>query len=166
MRGNIGEYFWAQFWTEEPELFVPDVVRGMRNYFVGKYGVNTSWDSGVLSRQRHGLPEGWSEVTGHALSPPITHSLADAWPRSEHGFDEWYFFATPPTELSVNPFCNWYAFSLDQWEILRGTDNGFDLAEQLARLRPDIVVGEAHSIYVLGRDPAAIEAFCGLASEP
>ena len=120
----------------------------------------------MLNRRYHEFPEGWSEVAGHALSPSITSALAEAWPRSEHGFDEWYFFSVPLTDVSVEPFCNWYTFSLDQLEILRRTENGFDLAAQLVRVRPELVIGEGHSIYVLGRDRAAIEAFCGLASEP
>lgn len=165
VRGEIGEYYWAQFWAEEPELFVPDVIREIKAHVIGLCGVNVSWDSGVLNRKRAEMPEGWGEIAGHAVTPPVTNVLADSWPRSNGGFDEWYFFSVPPADLDVQAFCNWYTFSLGQWETLRQTDHGFNMHEQLLRVQPEFILGEGQSIFLLARNPELVELFCGLAVE-
>jgi hypothetical protein len=164
-RGQIGSYLWGQYWQEEPELYVPDVARGLREFLIGLRSANVSYDSGRLG-QRVPLPTGWNRVQDYAVSPPITDELVANWPRSEHGFDEWYFFRDVPVNLEVEAFCNWYAFGLSQWEILRGTDNGFDLSAQLERLQPEAVIGESHSIFVISRNAQVVEQFLGLAREP
>ena len=164
-RGQIGSYSWGQYWHEEPELSVPDVVRGLSGFLVGLFGVNVSFDSGRLG-QRVPLPSGWIRVQDYAVSPRITENLINDWMRSECGFDEWHFFRDVPADLDVQAFCNWYTFHLDQWEILRRTENGFDLYDQLERFQPEAVIGEGHSIFVISRDTTIVNTFLDLAREP
>jgi len=164
-KGRFNAYWWAQYWNEEPELFVPDVVRGISSFLIGLRGVNVAFDSGLLG-DRVPLPVGWEQIDGHAVSPPATPALLSSWPRSEDGFDEWYFFREVPTTLTVEPFCNWLTFRLENWEILRRTENGFDLPAQLERLQPEVMLGEGHSIFVVSRNEQIVDTFMGLACEP
>ena len=163
--GQLGRFHWAQFWKEEPELFVPDVVRGLAPYLAGLRGVNVAFDSGLLGR-RVPIPRGWETIDGHAVSPVADEELLKAWPRSEDSFDEWYFFRDVPGQLQIEPFCNWYTFHIDQWEILKRVENGFDLSAQLENLAPEVVIGSAHSIYVLSPNPIVVNEFLSLAHEP
>ncbi len=165
---QIGAYFWGEFWKEEPELFVEDVVIALREYLLGLYALNTAYDSGRVGA-RVPLPSGWKSLDSFALSPPIDEAAALAWPHSEGGFDEWYFFDRVPSR-PVEPvvaFCNYaYSFSLDQWEIIRQTDGGFDLQSQLERVEPKIVIGAGNRVFALSRSLDVISRFLTLAHEP
>ena len=164
--GQIGKYRWGEFWQEEPELFLPDVVRALRSFLVGTFAVNASFDSGRLGGARAPLPLHWSQLNGYGVSPSLEDSALDHWPRSHSGFDEWYFFREVPANLQVQAFCNWFTFSLSEWQSLQELENGFDLSAQLARLRPQVVVGEGRSIFVLSPMVEVINAFLSLAHEP
>jgi hypothetical protein len=166
--GQIGAYYWGEFFREQPELVVESVVNGLRDYLVGLYALNTAYDSGRLGA-RVPLPSGWAAVDHLALSPPIDNTAASAWPHSDGGFDEWYFFDRPPTSPlePIVAFCNWsYSFSLSQWEVVRQTENGFDLQHQLERVQPNIVVGVGGRVFTLSRSRDVVDRFLTLAHEP
>ena len=162
---KLRAYAWAQFWKEEPELSVPDVVKGVARFLGGLRAVNVAFDSGLLGH-RVPLPLGWTMTDDHAVSPLATLDLLNAWPCSEDTFDEWYFFREVPAHLQIVPLCNWYTFRIDQWEILRRVENGFDLCKQLEHFNPEAVIGSGHSIYVLSPNQDLIDAFLSLAREP
>lgn len=164
--GRLGTYAWGQYWTEQPELSVPGVIEALSRFLVGCHGVNVSYDSGLLGRGGE-MPPGWSKVDGKAVSPVADVPLLESWPRSHNNcFDEWYFFRKVPEHLQIQAFCNWYTFHIEQWEILRRTDNGFDLSAQLEQLSPEAVIGSGHSIFVISRNQDLVDAFLSLAIEP
>ena len=163
--GQLGGYAWGQYWNEEPELFVPDVIRDIAPSLVGLRAVNVAFNSGLLGH-RIPLPDGWSRIDDHAVSPVCDINLLNSWPRSEDSFDEWYFFREVPKYLQITPFCNWYTFPIDQWEILRRTENGFDLCAQLEHFEPEAVIGSGHSIFVISQNRRLVNQFLALAHEP
>jgi hypothetical protein len=163
--GQIGHFFWAQRWKEEPELFVPDVVRVLGDFVLGKTALNVSWDSGLLQPSPELVVNGWSSHAGKAVSPVVDASLASAWPRSACGFDEWYFFNGPPPPTSIQPICNHLGFQLANWQDYN-QPWGVNLLAQLEETSPELVVGESYSVYVLSPHRKVIEQFLAAAVEP
>jgi hypothetical protein len=90
--------------------------------------------------------------------------MADHWPYSSCGFDEWYFFREPPQDPALGAFCNWVNVSVAQWVELN-FPGGFDLLEQLHASRPEVVIGQGHCIYVITRNPEVVADFQELARE-
>ena len=164
MKGTICEYYWAEFWHEQPELTIPDVVRALAPWLRGLVAFNTSWDSGTLDSPNRILGQDWSMIGRHAISPLITDTTARQWPRSSCGWDEWYFFRPPAPDVVLRPICNHKGLSLGEWRQLCFPD-GVDLGEQLDRARPEVVLGEGDKVFILARDPATVEHFTGLARE-
>ena len=166
--GQIGTYYWGEFFNEEPELFVEGVVQSLREHLLGLYALNVAYDSGLLGA-RVPLPDGWKSLGSYALSQPIDEAAALAWPHSDHGFDEWYFFDHVPT-IPIEPivaFCNWaYSLSLSQWEIVRRMERGFDLEKQLESVQPKIVIGAGNRIFTLSRSQDLVNRFLALSHEP
>jgi hypothetical protein len=163
--GQIGAYHWAERSGET--LLLRDVVAGLGNHIKGLLAVNVSWDSGALQDVTE-LPVGWHLRGGRATSPPIDDQVLAVWPQSpccEGQWDEWYFFRTPPDTVEASAFCNYGGMSLADHESLV-FPGGLNLAEQLERLRPDLVIGEGGSLFVLAKDEAVIATFLALAREP
>jgi hypothetical protein len=162
--GSIGRYHWGEFSNEEPGLTVPDVVRGIAGHLIGLRGVNASWDSGLLRPTDPALPPGWTYEGEHAVSPSITPGLATAWPGSDEGFDEWYFFGEVPALFNLNAFCNFMGLSLANASGVT-FPGGITVREQLERWAPAVVVGQGHNIFVLGTDEKVVRTFSSLARE-
>jgi hypothetical protein len=165
MRGQIGTYYWGQYEREKPELNASRVIGALCQHLIGCFGVNVSFNSGKLG-DRVPVPDGWTRMSGFAVSPRITDRLARSWIQSEDPFDEWYFFREVPANICIQSYCNWHSFRLDQWQILSGTENGFDLSMQLEKLQPDVVIGEGRGVYVISRDVQIVDTFLELAHEP
>jgi hypothetical protein len=163
-QGRIGQYAWAEFSNERPTLLVSAVARQLSRHLVGLHGVNVSWDSALLVKADPGFPSGWSFVGEHAVSPPITTSMADHWPYSSCGFDEWYFFREIPANCRLSAFCNWLGASLAESAEMNFA-GGIDLYEQLHATRPELVIGQGYRIYVITANPEVLTDFVGLASE-
>lgn len=164
--GCIGRYHWAQFWKEEPELFVPDLVSLLRGFLVGKVALNASWDSRLMQPSEELLAEGWSlHGSGGALSPPITESLASAWPRSCCGFDEWYFFSGASPSNPIRPIANFLGLKLTNWQVYN-QPWGVDLQAQLEEAQPELVIGESYSIYAISPHLDVIQRVLSAAVEP
>ncbi|MFZ2641678.1 MAG: hypothetical protein WA117_11825 [Verrucomicrobiia bacterium] len=163
--GTIGDYHWAEYWNETPELFVPDIIRALgRECLVGTRGVNVSWDSGRLQPSKEQVLSGWSIRDGYAVTPPIDERLMEEWPRSCCGFDEWYFFRSPPQRIELSAFCNYEGhISLGDWESVAFQ---FSLARQLEQTQPEIVIGEGLSVFIISRTRETVEAFLRLAHDP
>jgi hypothetical protein len=161
--GTSGSYHWAEFWNEEPPLDLPQVIRALRGRLMGLRGLNTSWDSGLLHPSDPGLPSGWTYEGDHAVSPPVTDVLAEQWPASGEGSDEWYFFREVPRVFNLNAFCN-YAISLAEAEIVP-FPGGISFWEQVERWRPEFVVGSGYSLFLISRHEGAVKEFSALARE-
>jgi DNA-binding NarL/FixJ family response regulator len=164
IKETICEYYWAEFWHEQPELTIPDVVRALAPCLRGLVALNTSWDSGTLDSPNRILGQDWSMIGRHAISPLITDTTTGQWPRSSCGWDEWYFFRPPAPDVVLRPICNYQGLSLGQWRQLCFPD-GVDLREQLDRARPEVVLGEGDKVFILARDPVTVKHFSGLARE-
>jgi hypothetical protein len=160
--GTIGEYFWAEFSNEKPELVISDVVRQLSTFLYDTVAVNVSWDSGRMRPSVERLAESWLWSNGVAVSPRLDEKLTEHWPRSGCGFDEWYFFRSLPASLELEAFFNWTNASIKDWHSLAFK---FDLAEQIRRSQPEVVLGEGNRIFVIAQDPKVTTAFERLAHE-
>ena len=155
--GEFGPWLWAEH--RAPGLACGDVVRALSRFFLRCRGVCASWDSGKL----HPLPvdlASWQLRGEHAVSPVVDGALADAWPRSSCGFDEWYFVREVPNELMLHALCNWGA-SVAEASGLRNVPSGFDFLAQLERYHPYAVLGDGHRTFLVTQDSALLEAFMG-----
>jgi hypothetical protein len=168
-RGRIGAYHWGEFWAEEPELILPEVVRELSQFLLDRVAMNISFDSGRLGTEVGPLPSGWRMCGWHAVSGPLHESDIAAWPESGFGFDEWYFFrSAPPLQSSrVMAWCNYgYSLRLRQWSVPQQFAEGFDLAAQLERVAPELVLGVGRSMYLLSQTEAHVDAFLSLPHVP
>jgi hypothetical protein len=102
---------------------------------------------------------GWWQQGVHAVSPLIDAAMAQAWPKSSCGFDEWYFFEELPAFEAVHALCNWGGVSVGEAGELRNVPSGFDLQEQLDRLQPRVVVGDGRRVFVITRDASLVAEF-------
>ncbi len=105
--GKYGDYFWIE-WRE---AFLSDLLSAFPNIVVGKYLINTSFDSGSLSLSDEEVKQGWTKYNQLALSPPITNDLDI--PNCQ--YDEWYIFNMPTVFDDYEIFVNYYGFSLEDF---------------------------------------------------
>ncbi len=154
--GTIAEFSWAEDWTAD--LVAADVIASLSDHLVGLRGVCTSWDSGMLDVVASRMP-GWEMRSNHAVSPVLGAELLRAWPRSSCGWDEWYFCAMPTVDEKLHAFCNWGGVSLASATELRELSAGFDLAAQLARHKPEVVVGDGRRVFVIAKRPEVVAQF-------
>jgi len=166
--GSIGEYCWGQFFGEEPELSIAEVVRALRNYVIGLRAVNVSWDSGKMEPSDEQIASGWRVQNGYAITPAIDSSLIESWPMNScSAFDEWYFFRNVLAEIHLKAFCNWGVRSVSDWpDLVACQPNNFNLLTQLRQHEPELVIGEGRFIFVIAKDPKVIQVFRVLAREP
>ena len=160
MAGQIGS--WSFVEDSAADLYCADVVRGLAPWLAGMRGVCTSWDSGTLDSI--GL-QGWGTRGGLAVSPLIGPGLAEGWPESSCGFDEWYFFGTLPAFERLRSVCNW-GIDLEDTPSLVGSPTGFDLQAQLDFYQPRAVIGDGRRIFVITRDQGVIDEFLRLCDGP
>ena len=166
--GTIGEYCWAQIGREQGELSIADVILRLHNYVIGLRAVNVSWDSGRLTPSQEQLASGWRMQNGYAITPKIDSPFIEFWPMNScAAFDEWYFFRGVPPEIRLEAFCNWGVGAVSDWgSLVECQPNNINLLNQLRQHEPELVVGEGHFVFVIAKDPKAIEALRGLTSEP
>jgi hypothetical protein len=160
-RGTIAGYSWAEDWTAD--LVAADIVAALPDRLVALRALCTSWDSGMLDPVASGMPA-WNMHSGNAVSPVLSADHLKAWPQSSCGWDEWYFFRTLPTGEKLQAFCNWGGLSLAAAGAVTELPSGFDLAGQLRRCSPELVIGDGQRIFIIARDPQAVlefEHLCG-----
>ena len=148
--GQLGAWLWAEH--RGADLWCSDVVRALSSFFIGFRGVCTSWDSGKLDPIASGMPA-WQVNGEHAVSPPIDRTLAESWPGSSCGFDEWYFLASIPEPPTLHALCSW-GVSVGEAADLCDVPSGFDLLAQLERYDPRAVLGDGRRVFLLTRDQA------------
>lgn len=155
-RGTIAGFAWAE--DRATDLVAADVVAALSDGLVGLRAFCTSWDSAMLDPIASGMPA-WEVRSGLAVSPVLGADQLGAWPRSTGGWDEWYFFRTLPAEGTLHAFCNWGGLSLANSAELNELPSGFDLADQLTRCSPELVVGDGQRVFVIARDREVVSAF-------
>ena len=94
------------------------------------------------------------------MSPAIDPAVAESWPGSSCGFDEWYFFREIPDGVELQALCNWGASVAEAGE-LRDVPSGFDFRAQLDRYQPYAILGDGHRTFVVTKDSALLDAFMG-----
>jgi hypothetical protein len=81
-------------------------------------------------------------------------------------FDEWYFFRDVPAEFHLEAFCNWGVGAVSDWpSLVECQPNNIDLLAQLQHHKPELVIGEGNFVFVIAKDPRAIQDFMALARE-
>jgi hypothetical protein len=102
----------------------------------------------------------WQLDGEHAVSPAIDLAVADSWPGSSCGFDEWYFFRDVPKGVGLQALCSW-GVSVGEARELRDVPSGFDILAQLERYQPYAVLGDGHRAFLVTKDRALLDAFVG-----
>jgi hypothetical protein len=102
--GERGVYSWIE-WNYQAD-FLSNLLRSFPELVVGRYLINTSFDSGPLPRSDDEIANGWDELNGSTLSPLI--STADEIPTC--GYDEWYVFQQPSRLECFEVFVNYGGF--------------------------------------------------------
>jgi hypothetical protein len=102
-----------------------DVLHLFPQTLLGKYLAVTSFDSGALTLTDELKRDGWQSRGGIAYSSEIR--FVDRLPRG--GFDEWYVFETPPSDLGQIIAGNIFDASLEQGRVgVFVNYGGFDLS--------------------------------------
>ena len=115
----------------------PDLV-------IGRYLVNTSYDSGFLTLSDAKREEGWRMV-GRLAHSPLIREVGQI-PHDQ--FDEWLIFDRPAQVESFDTMVNYCGFSpVDFWEEKREW-----FWEQVVLLNPLHVLGENYGQYLVSRD--------------
>jgi len=155
--GVLGDFQWVELPTDSSDI--PAIMRRLSAQVIGLTAVNVSWDSGRMVPTREQAQSGWRRIGGLAVSPVIDEALASNWPTSscQSGqYDEWYFFWELPASMTLDPFCNFGGMSLAHAADL-AFPGGFDLQAQLDRYRPEVVVGDGSSVFVISRHRAVAD---------
>ncbi len=140
--------FHALSWPDRPDLRIPNLWERCPELVLGRYLVNTSYDSGHLTLADEEREGGWRMIGQLAHSPAIRS--ADEIPHDQ--FDEWLVFDRPVVVEKFETFVNYTSFSPieDDEEWNRCERDGF--WSQVLRLNPIHVIGENDAAYVVSRD--------------
>lgn len=122
-----------------------EIAHAHFHLLLGSLAVNTSWDSGRLSRND------WQSVNGYACSPPLNAEMIENWPISHDDYcDEWWIFRSPiQPDFQVTAFCN-YNKSINQYKEL-DFEGGCNLDLYLHRFQPVAVFGSNDAGYLVRR---------------
>ena len=131
--GTRGDYIWAEWYANEYSLrhLLSDVPR----LVIGKYLVNTSFDSGPLSLSLDEMARGWRQESYFTLSPRIADidDIPFCW------YDEWYVFDSPVTFGDYEVFVNYGGFSLHSPNYLEMQDKFW---KQFGMIAPESYLAE------------------------
>lgn len=130
-------FFITELWEEFPELVV------------GKYLVNTSFDSGFLTLSDSELRDGWRMV-GRLAHSPLIRSV-DQIPHDH--YDEWLVFDQPVQVEEFETMVNYGGFTPIECEWEQKRERFW---EQVIRLRPLHVIADNDGGYLVSRDEGLI----------
>lgn len=128
-------------WLDDAGLTIADLWQRFPELVVGRYLVNTSFDSGPLTLSDAEREEGWRMIGQLAHSPAI-RSIKQI-PHDQ--YDEWLVFKYPTQVTAVETMVNFGGFSpVDfDWEEKREW-----FWTQVVRLSPLHVIAENLNIYL------------------
>jgi hypothetical protein len=137
-------------WQPEPDLFLTDIWNRFPELVVGRYLVNTSYDSGFVTLSEDERTDGWY-MLGHLAHSPSIRSI-DQVPHDQ--YDEWLVFDHPFHVHEFDTMVNHTGFTpIDfGWEEKRER-----FWQQVIRLQPLHVLGENDGIYLLSRDKSLVQ---------
>lgn len=133
-----------------PAVTMSGLLERFPEAVIGKFLVNTSYDSGFLVPSDSELQEGWHMVGQLAHSPRI--SRTSQIPHDQ--FDEWLVFERPIRVEKFETMVNYYGFTpIDFWDEKRER-----FWQQIADLKPVSVIGENDGLYLVSRDETLVES--------
>jgi hypothetical protein len=132
--------------VELGDVSCAEIVRAYPQLVLGFLAVNTSWDSGLLSR------EDWPSINGYVYSPPVTSAMIQDWPISHDDFcDEWWIFeSVVPPNFEVEAFCNYVSNRIGDYKKL-DFDGGCRLDSYLEQFQPVAMFGSNDFGYLVQR---------------
>lgn len=139
--GKRGDYFWVE-WRDD---FLSDLLSAFPQLVLGKYLVNTSFDSGSLTLAPEEIEQGWRKHNKLALSPPIS----DVAYIPKDQYDEWYVFTSPATFENYEVFVNYGGFSLESSDFAEFQERFW---RQLERLVPETFLAEGDNLICVTRN--------------
>jgi hypothetical protein len=149
MRHFERDGYHAVDWPARRELVLQDLWERFPSLVVGRFIVNTSFDSGFVMLSEEEKRAGWRMVGSFAHSPRITASRSI--PRDQ--FDEWLVFDQPTTISSFETMVNYTGFSPVAFEWPEKWEQFWS---QIRALQPLHVIGENDGVYLVTRDAALI----------
>lgn len=102
--GRHRDYYWIQW----EAALLDTLLRRVPDIVLGRYLVNTSYDSGSLTLSDDERQQGWRSVGALTYSPSISDLLSI--PHDQ--FDEWLVFKQPTEVQAWKPFVNYCGLSL------------------------------------------------------
>jgi hypothetical protein len=144
-------------WRDATGFFIDHLWDRFPELVVGRYLVNTSYDSGFLTLSDSERQDGWRMVGRLAHSPQVRNTAQIP----HDGYDEWLVFEHPVQVEEFDTMVNYVGFTpVDfDWE-----EKGERFWEQVVRLRPLHVIAENDGVYLLSRDENLIRRI--LEAEP
>jgi hypothetical protein len=133
-------------WPQGSGVKLREIWRTFPELALGRFMVNTSFDSGHFMPSTTALAEGWHVVGQLAHSPRIT--AIDEIPKDQ--FDEWLIFDSPVQVPAFETLVNFCDFTPLDFDFEGTTERGF--WEQVAELQPLHLVGENYGAYLITRD--------------
>jgi hypothetical protein len=132
------------FWTQWENASLSDLLTSIPDIVVGRYLVNTSFDSGKLSLSESECHQGWRASGSLTYSPRIV--AADQIPFDQ--FDEWLSF-TEPTEVKLwRTIVNYSGFSLSDPDYASMQQ---ELWSQLERVKPESYLADGDCLFFITR---------------
>ena len=145
MRHIVRNGYHAIDWSRRSDLLITDLWQRFPELVVGKYLVNTSFDSGSLTLSEPEKEAGWSMVERLAHSPQI-RSTAQI-PHDQ--YDEWLVFDHPVQVKEFETMVNYGGFSPVAFDWEEKRERYWD---QVLQLQPLNVIAENDGVYLLSRD--------------
>lgn len=136
-------------WRDDPGFFITDLWGQFPDLVVGRYLVNTSYDSGFLTLSDSELQDGWRMVGRLAHSPQIR--CTDQIPHDQ--YDEWLVFDQPVQVEEFETMVNYGGFTPADFDWDEKQDRFWG---QVIRLRPLHVIAENDGVYLVSRDQGLI----------
>lgn len=132
-------------WQGEHSLCIADIWEQFPELVVGRYLVNTSFDSGFITLSDSERQDGWRMVGRLAHSPRIHR--ATQIPHDQ--FDEWLVFDRPTQVDEFETMVNRCYFSPIGIELQEEQERFW---EQVVRLKPSHLIAENYGVYLVSRD--------------
>lgn len=149
-KGKYQNYFWIEW--HNVSISLNDLLDNCPQIALGKYLINTAWDSGSLSLGDEEIKQGWRKHNESTLSPIIE----DVSVIQSYGYDEWYVFDKPTYIKDYEVFVNYGGFSLQpETEIYLEISKRF--WQQIINLNPESYLAEGCNLIFITKNEKLFE---------
>jgi hypothetical protein len=142
-KGTYENYYWVEW--EVNDHFLRGLLSQFPQIVLGKYLVNTSFDSGSLMLADEEIAQGWYKHNDLAISPSITDVLSIPYDQ----YDEWYVFNSPKTFDNYEVFVNYGGFSLHDSAFAEIQERFW---QQLGYISPETFLAEGDFLICVTKD--------------